>query len=329
MKGDRKGHRQTRILRLVAMLQGYRCMTADELIEELQVSRRTLFRDLKVLEQSHIPYFFDRLKKGYRIEKHFFLPPVNLDLTEALSIMMMAADRKPAGELPWRVHARRAAMKLEVGLPPPIRELVGSMLEKMQFRLGPTARHEGLDTMLEQLARAAANRRVCRLAYISFYEGKQIRPTVHPLRLAFIGRAWYLRAWTPRQQEVRTYKLGRIKRLEVTDETFDSPDVSEAESHFGQAWSMIPEGKCHNIHLHFDRQVAGNVAEVQWHASQQVQWRDDGSLDFKVRVDGLGEIAWWILGYGDKVRVLKPAALARKVGAVARRMAGMYAGGEG
>ena len=50
--------------------------------------------------------------------------------------------------------------------------------------------------------------------------------------------------------------------------------------------------------------LAGTVAEVQWHPSQKVTWLYDGQIDFHVRVDGLGEIAWWILGYGDQVEVV-------------------------
>ena len=84
---------------------------------------------------------------------------------------------------------------------------------------------------------------------------------------------------------------------------------------------MIPEGKLYDVHLHFDPKVAGNVAEVRWHRSQRVQWNDDGSMEFHVRVDGLGEITWWVLGYGDQVEVVAPAALRRKVAAVASAVA--------
>jgi proteasome accessory factor B len=84
---------------------------------------------------------------------------------------------------------------------------------------------------------------------------------------------------------------------------------------------MIPEGKLHRVHLHFRRKVAGNVAEVQWHPSQKVRWNDDGSIEFHVRVDGLGEITWWILGYGDEVEVVAPVELRRRIAAVAAKVA--------
>ena len=58
--------------------------------------------------------------------------------------------------------------------------------------------------------------------------------------------------------------------------------------------------------------MAKNVSEVQWHSTQKVMLNEDGSAILEFRVDGIGEIAWWILGYGDQVQVLAPAAL-RKI----------------
>ena len=77
--------------------------------------------------------------------------------------------------------------------------------------------------MFDDLAAAIANRRVCRMVYISFQERKQLVLTVHPLRLAFVQRAWYLIAYSVPHREVRTFKLSRIRKLVVTRATFRSP----------------------------------------------------------------------------------------------------------
>jgi predicted DNA-binding transcriptional regulator YafY len=317
-----------RLLRLITLLQGSQTWSVEELAVELQVSRRTVFRDLNMLEMAHIPYHFDRERKSYRINGHYFLPPVNLDLTEALSLMLMAVRQGKGGVLPWPAHARRAAIKLEEALPAPVRQHIGAVLDNMEIRHTPPARDEGVDAILDQLTQAIARRRVCQLVYLSFHDRKQVRLQVHPLRLVFVQRAWYVLGRVAGEKDIRTFKLARIRRVTVEDQTFTPPPPGVVESHFGQAWSMIPEGKCHDIHLHFAAKVAGNVAEVQWHPSQKVEWRDDGSIDFRVRVDGLGEITWWILGYGDSVRVLAPPALVKKVGGITRGMAALYEGSE-
>ena len=83
---------------------------------------------------------------------------------------------------------------------------------------------------------------------------------------------------------------------------------------------MIPEGKIYNIKLRFLPMVANNVAEVQWHSTQKVTHNSDGSATIEFRVDGLREIAWWILGYGDQVQVLAPKALRNNVLETAKNM---------
>lgn len=316
-----------RLLRLITLLQSGSGWTADELARELDVSRRTVFRDMNMLEMAHIPYYFDRERGSYRLGRHFFLPPVNLEIGEALSLLLLAARHRPSTSLPWLDQAGAAAMKLESVLPATVREHVGSVLSHIEYRPAATAHHDGVEKTMHELAQAVARRRECKLVYTSFYEGRQTRVTVKPYRLVFIHRAWYLLAGAGK--EIRTYKLARIKSMEVTGETFPPTDGRRLDNHFGQAWSMIPEGRLYDVHLRFAPQVAGNVAEVQWHGSQQVQWCDDGSLDFRVRVDGLGEIFWWILGYGDRVCVQSPAALRQRVREMAGNVAALYAVGEG
>jgi len=313
-----------RLLRLITLLQSGRKYTADELAQELEVSRRTIFRDLNMLEMAHIPYYFDAEHGGYQINRHFFLPPVNLTLGEALAMLVLSGGLRGAGKLPLLSEGTRAAVKLESVLPAAIREHVGSVIDNVSMTLGPLSRHEQLGGMFEQLAGAIVRQCVCELVYLSFRERKQITVTVHPLRLVFRSRAWYLIAFSETHKQVRTFKLGRIRKLTVSDKTFTPPKGVDLESHFGRAWGMIPEGRLYDVRLHFDSKVAGNVAEVQWHPTQQVEWNDDGSIEFCARVDGLGEITWWILGYGDQVEVLEPPALRKRFVEVAGAMLGRH-----
>ena len=313
-----------RLLQIVNLLQGHRAYNADELADELQVSRRTVFRDLNALEMAHIPYYYDPQDEGYRINPSFFFPAVNLTLAEALSLLILTGRAKDADDLPLLNHGAQAAAKIESVLPSSIRDHVGSVLDGLSVRHGPKALHEGHETHFNTLAEAVAHRRIVRLRYDSFFEGKKIAVTVHPLRLVFLRRAWYLIAYTPSQRDTRTYKLARILSLNVERKCFARRYADRLADHFGKAWAMIPEGKVHRIQLHFEPKVARNVAEVVWHEMQRVEWNDDGSMEFHVEVDGLNEITWWILGYGDQCRAVKPKALARHVADVARKMAALY-----
>jgi len=83
---------------------------------------------------------------------------------------------------------------------------------------------------------------------------------------------------------------------------------------------MIPEGRIYNIKLRFLPKVANNVTEVQWHSTQKVTRNCDGTATMEFRVDGLREISWWILSYGNQVQVLAPKTLRKKILEMAKSM---------
>jgi proteasome accessory factor B len=121
-------------------------------------------------------------------------------------------------------------------------------------------------------------------------------------------------------KSIRTFKLNRIRELKVLDKCFGDGDNFDLADYLGRAWSMIPEGRIYHVRLRFLPKVAENVAEVQWHSTQNVERNSDGSATVEFRVDGLGEIIWWILGYGDQVQVLAPKVLRNKVIETAKNM---------
>ncbi|MEM6854913.1 MAG: HTH domain-containing protein, partial [Planctomycetota bacterium] len=78
-----------RLIRLITLLQSQQAPSADELTLDLGISRRTLFRDLKLLEAAGVPYYHER-GKGYRIQQSFFLPPIQLTVAETMGLMILA-----------------------------------------------------------------------------------------------------------------------------------------------------------------------------------------------------------------------------------------------
>ncbi|HNX27342.1 MAG TPA: WYL domain-containing protein [Phycisphaerae bacterium] len=313
-----------RLLHIITLLQSGRSYSAAELARELCISRRTVFRDLNSLELARIPYYFDLETKGFRISPHFFLQPLNLTLGEALSLLVMATNLRQESSLPLLSEGAKAAAKIEGVLPVSVREYVGSIMNSLSVHLGPMASHDEADENFDLLSRAIIKRFECRLNYESFYEGRRISVLVHPLRLMFIHRAWYLLAWSPAEKALRTYKLIRIHDLELRRRTFKNVRKNELENYFGMAWSMIPEGKIYRVHLHFSPKVAGNVAEVRWHRTQEVRRNNDGSLEFFADVDGINEISWWVMGYGDQVKVVDPPELRRRIAEVADNVVKLY-----
>jgi predicted DNA-binding transcriptional regulator YafY len=123
------------------------------------------------------------------------------------------------------------------------------------------------------------------------------------------------------QKDIRNFKISRIKELNMSNKRFFEDNEFDIGEHFGRVWSIAPENKIYNVKLRFTAIVAFDVAAVQWHRTQKVTFEDDGSVILEFRVDGLNEIIWWILSYGDRVQVLAPKILREKITEIAQHVA--------
>ena len=313
-----------RIIRIMQLLQSGRPVGVDRLIEEFGVSRRTVFRDLNLLESAGIPCAFDRKTNSYSLQRNAVLPPVLLTLEEGLALMLLTRATLGARMLPDQKAAVAAAVKIESALPAAVRGHCGELLKGVDVRWWPMSETGHLADILTVIQQCVIEHRCLNMTYDSFKDGARITVTLRPYRLAFIRRGWYVIGYAERFGEVRTFKVERIDRIREDDSRFAPDPGFSLEGYFGNAWQMIRVEKRYRVRVRFSPKVAGNVEEVLWHKTQVTERLDDDSLLFEVEVDGIEEISWWVLGYGDQAVVLDPPELRAIVTERARRMLEQY-----
>ncbi len=316
-----------RLLQLIGLLQVGRGYNTEALAQACGVSRRTVFRDLDLLRLSGLPLSFDDKQQCYRIPGACLLPPTNFTPDEALSLLVLCHELGNDSGLPFLGPARTAAVKLESSLPARLRDQLRNVTAAIHIQAPPTNPLTGCKAVYEQLLDAAANRRSVRIRYNSLKDESQIVTRVEPYGLFFSRRCWYLVGRSSLHRAKRTFNVGRILQLEPLDDHFQVPRGFSIERYLRNAWHMIPEkGRDRDVVVRFSKLVAQNVAEVNWHKTQRLVFHDDGSADYQVKVSGLNEISWWILGYGDQAEVIQPPELRQLVADRARRMVEKYNG---
>ncbi len=315
-----KINRITRVVNVLTALRAGKGYAADDLAKMFGTSRRTIFRDLKELQAIGVKYSYNARTGGYTMGDGFFLPPIDLDLQEALSLLLLVHEASKQIQLPFRNSALLAGLKIDNNLPLQIRQYCNTALQNISTEPSPQALMNLLDSTFAQLQKAIAKKRKVNILYHSLFEGEVIDVELSPYHLRYHGRAWYVLGYSNLHKSVRTFKLNRIRQLKTLDKCFIDSEKFDVSEYFGRAWSMISEGRLYNIKLRFLPKVAENVTEVYWHSTQKVRRNSDGSVTVEFCVDGLGEISWWILGYGDQVQVLAPKVLRNKVLQTAKNM---------
>lgn len=152
-------------MRILTTLQAQKCYDASELSKMFGTSRRTIYRDLKELQAIGVPYHYDAKKGGYTIKPEFFLPPLDLSLQEALSLLLLAEKAANQIQLPFKNSALLATLKIENNLPANIRKYCNAALRHISTKAGAQAPMKLLDKTFAQLQKAIIKKRKVTLQY--------------------------------------------------------------------------------------------------------------------------------------------------------------------
>lgn len=270
-----------------------------------------------------MPLVFDDQRRQYHIPGTYFLPPTNFTAEEALAVITLCHELGDDTSLPFFQSARSAAVKFENSLPHRLRDYMRDATSAIQIKLAPVNPLEDYQQVYNQLVDSISRRQCVRIRYDSLAENESINTKLSPYRVFFSQRSWYVVGRSSLHRSTRMFHVGRIEHLESLEDTYRIPRGFSVERYLGNAWRLIPEpGPDQEVEIRFFPPVTQNVAEVLWHKTQQTEYDDDGNLIFRATVSGLGEICWWVLGYGDRAEVLKPKKLRDMV---AQRIQGMAA----
>ena len=303
-------------MQILTTLQAGQNCTVRDLSRMFGTSRRTIFRDLKELQAMGVPYHYDPRTGHYMIEPGFFLPPSDLNLQEALALLLLAQKVSHEVEMPFRKSALLAALKIESNLPVGIKKYCSSVLRHIWTRTndqGFLLQSARFDRIFSKLQEAVAKKRKVNLCYRSPSEGQKKIVEFCPYHLLYENGIWHVLGRSSQYNGIHTFELNRIKDVKATGKCFLDDEDFDVSEYLRRAWSTIPEGRIYHVKLLFLPKVANDVAEGNWHHTQKVTHNKDGSALVEFRVDGLSEITWWVLSYGDQVRVLSPKRLRERV----------------
>lgn len=203
--------RADRLFVIVQYLRGRRLTTAAQLAQWLEVSERTIYRDVADLCASGVPVDGEA-GVGYRIRAGFDLPPLMFTYDEIDALVIGARFVESWGGPGLASGARSALAKIAAALPSDKRvALERSLPFAPGFFIDPTPGER-----LEALRRAVVERYFADLDYKDA-SGQLTHRRVRPLGLYFWGDAWTLGAWCDRRRDFRNFRLDRIDDLRVAD----------------------------------------------------------------------------------------------------------------
>ncbi|MGC4939649.1 helix-turn-helix transcriptional regulator [Kribbella sp. DT2] len=319
--------RSSRLLSILLLLQTRRQLTARELADELEVSLRTIYRDVEALAAAGVPVYADQGRAGgYRLVDGYRTRLTGLTEQEAAALFLVGMPG-PAAALGLTAETSAAELKLLAALAPDQRDRAGRLKNRFYLDM-PAWYSEAEDSpQLAPVAEAVLHDRRIKVLYRRWEAPREVERVLDPYGLVLKNGSWYVVAAAG--EAVRTYRVSNILELTITDEEFSRPRGFDLATVWREHLEEFDQRRFTGTAL--VRASAGLVRRLKdvsfpvlVKAMEGVAPDDDGTVTVTVPIESVGNAASQFIRYGDELEVLAPEEVRAEIRRLATTVAALY-----
>lgn len=319
MRGDR-------LVMILLLLQSYGKMTAKQLAERLEVTERTIYRDMEALSSAGIPVYAERGKNGGWLLLDDYQTKLTGLKEDEIRALFVSPSEKLLADLGMIRSTENARNKLLAALPRSYREQAKTVWNRIHIDTSTWRKQKETASSFEILKDAIWQEHQLQIQYLRA-DGTTIDRIVHPLGLVAKGSRWYLVASTD-NETIRTYRASRIHCAQLLDESFTRPKNFNLAQYWEDSttsfisklpqYKVIAEARPSILpRLTFtDRFVQIEKMETK---EETASW-----IPIKLIFQTEEEAKGYLLGFANQIRVIKPKELHKQLIAMAQSVIDLY-----
>ncbi|MGQ9873335.1 helix-turn-helix transcriptional regulator [Leptodesmis sp.] len=303
-----------RLLQIDALLRSKQRHTADSLAQELEISERTVRNDLNFLRDRYgAPLDYTRQQGYHYTDPDWRLPTITLSKGELFALTVGARMLEAYAGSTYAEDLRSAIARLAERLPEQswvdLQQLAD---DRILFRGGAEINLN--PDIWHKLEDACQMHKTVQMTYYTASRNAVSDRGLDPYVLhIYRGTNPYVIGYCHQRQEIRWFRVDRIKQLEILDQTFVPDPTFDARDHLEMIFQHEAGGVPVPVAIWFDARTAPFIRERRWHPTQEIQEHPDGSLTLRMVVRGLNDLKRWVLGYGKGAIVREPPELVQLV----------------
>ena len=301
------------MLRIHQAIQSRRYPNASKLAAELEVSTKSIHRDLEFMrDRLNLPLEYDGSRHGFHYtQKVDAFPTMQITEGELFALVVAEKALQQYRGTTFEKPLLSAIKKMEQALPDTISLNLADIDQVISFR---TSAEPILDLKtFDVLAKAVSQRQQLELQYRKPGQGASEARLVDPYHLANINGEWFLFAYDHARKDIRTFVPARIRSARLTGEQFERPQKFSLEKRLRDSFGVHSGEGEYDVVIRFNARAADYVREKKWHESQKLGELKDGGVELRLKLSGLAEVERWILSWGGDALVVKPKELAEAV----------------
>lgn len=299
-----------RLLAILNILLAGKRVSSTELAKKLEVSVRTVYRDVEALSEAGFPVYATTgrdggfgLIEGFRMTSQMFSTG---ELQRVVSALDGLSGICPETEIE-NLRRKFSILLLESGA-----KGIPCPANRIFIELTPSTREKRVTDLIDQ---SIARSTVLRISYCDV-EGRETERDIEPLALLFYWQSWFVYAWCRLRKDFRSFRATRIAAAEATDLSRESPPIDLTERPWTRQWVDEP---LEEICFVADKSAKGRIAE--YFDASAVTENEDGSVTVCSSFPTGDWVVSWIMGLPGTVSILKPDRLRARIRETAENLA--------
>ena len=296
-------NRFDRITAILIHLQSRKIVTSQHLSDRFKVSQRTIYRDIRTLEEAGVP-ILSEAGVGYSIMDGYRLPPVMFTREEAVS---MVTAEKLMDKMVDRVlgeHYQSAMYKVRAVLRHAEKEWLQLLESQIQIFPGHSPVNAKIPNTLELILKSIAEQKVVSLTYKAFMADDSSDRAIEPVGIFHENQFWYVFAFCQTRKDYRQFRADRMEHLRLTDTSFSAQHQDLA--HYRKKKTNYPSDKqeitflvpaAEYRHFHSQSKYFGLISEKKIGKSIEMTF---------LHQDDCEGMARWYLMFADSVQIIGP-----------------------
>lgn len=305
-------NRIERISAILIQLQSKQVVTAQEIADRFEISLRTVYRDMKALEETGVPILAEA-GTGYSIMEGYKLPPVHFSINEATALLTAEKLIEKLTDTGINKDYKSALLKIKAIL----RSTEKKYLETIEDRIEVVQNRYVTETskdsdFLQKIISAISTKSILKLEYLASSSGEISLRNIEPVGIFFLGNRWLLIAYCRLRKDYRNFRLDRFRALTNNAETYQTKHPA-LKTFLDK---MSKEEKLYKVVIEIENDVVKYLGEQKFYNGYVAEKKGKSKTEMTFLTPSLEGFARWYLMIGDHTRIISPLQLKDRISVI-------------
>lgn len=313
-------NRFDRVTSILIQLQSRKVVKAQDLAKRFDVSLRTIYRDIRSLEEAGIP-LYGEAGIGYSMAEGYRLPPVQFTKEEAIAFLTAEKLIEKLTDAETSKNYKEAMYKIKAVLKSQEKDLLEEVEERIvvRKRINPLRQNSHLQ-LLSSILQGIAEKKVLLLEYHSLYQQERTIRTAEPLGVFFETNNWHMVAYCRLRNSYRDFRIDRIISLKVTDQYYEDlhPSLPEYLDSLSSKQNLL------KAVIRMEKETARYIEQDKLYYGFVMETEIENKLEMTFLTQSIEGFARWMMMFGDSAVIVEPQDLKDRVKKLAAATLSIY-----